>query len=191
MNSVDVILIGPSGVGKTTIAKLLAERLALKYISLDEIRFRYYAEVGYDELKARQPKENDYEELLRYWQPFDAHAVERALAEHQNCVFDFGAIHSVYDDPALTMRVSDTIAPYRNVILLMPSEDKVESVRVLHERGRLGFDADEATLAKWLRIIRRFVMHPSNERLAKRLVYTKGRSPDETLLDILRQLNEA
>lgn len=43
-----IILIGPTGIGKTTVSKLLAERLGMPRVALDEIRFGYYKEIGYD-----------------------------------------------------------------------------------------------------------------------------------------------
>lgn len=62
----DIILIGPKGAGKTTIGKLLAGRLGLPQCSMDDLRFNYYKEIGYDEdLAARIRKEQGFVEL--YW----------------------------------------------------------------------------------------------------------------------------
>jgi hypothetical protein len=109
----------------------------------------------------------------------------RALEGHPGSVFDFGAIHSVYDDRALFERVAEALAPYPNVILLLPSTDPEESIQILHARGRAGIEHDQATLDMWERIIRRFVTHPANYRLAKRIVYTAGQTPPETAAAIV------
>ena len=45
----DVILIGPIGAGKSTLGKLVAAPLGLPQVSLDDIRFTYYREIGYDD----------------------------------------------------------------------------------------------------------------------------------------------
>jgi hypothetical protein len=185
LDRLDVILIGPTGAGKSTVGRLLADRLRIPLVSLDQVRFAYYAEIGYDMETATRLRREDYEGLLRYWEPFDAHAVVRALADYPGSVFDFGAIHSVYDDPTLLQRVEDALAPYPNVILLLPSADPEESVRLLHERGRAGAQLDQATLDMWERIIRRFVTHPSNYRLAKETIYTAGQTPLETAEAVL------
>ncbi|HEY1408430.1 MAG TPA: shikimate kinase [Promineifilum sp.] len=37
----EIILIGPIGAGKSTIGRLLAERLGLPQVSMDDIRYRY------------------------------------------------------------------------------------------------------------------------------------------------------
>ena len=52
----DIILLGPAAVGKTTTAKLLSEKLNKPLISLDDLRFEYYKEIGYD---------NDLMKILR------------------------------------------------------------------------------------------------------------------------------
>src|SRR5262249_50184550 len=147
--------------------------------------------IGFNEEKAQELRRRDYEGLLEYWQVFDAHAVVRALSEHQNSVFDFGAIHSVFDNAALFLQVADALAPFANVILLLPCADKQKCVQVLHERGKANTHCDEATLEMWRRIIQRFVCNPSNERLAKQIVYTDGRTPEQTLSDVMLAVSES
>lgn len=46
--------------------------------------------------------------VQKYWQPFEAYAVERLLAEHHNCIIDFGAGHSVYEHHVLFFMTNDT-----------------------------------------------------------------------------------
>jgi 2-phosphoglycerate kinase len=50
----DIILIGPVSTGKSTLGKLLAQRLGLPQCSMDEFRLTYYKEINYDEDLARQ-----------------------------------------------------------------------------------------------------------------------------------------
>jgi hypothetical protein len=157
-------------------------------VSLDQVRFTYYAEIFYDAEKAARLRREDYEGLLRYWEPFDAHAVVRALEDHPGSIFDFGAIHSVYDDPTLFQQVADALAPYPNVLQILPSAEPEESVRLLHERGRQGQELDQATLEMWERIIRRFVTHSANDRLAKKTIYTAGQTPQEAAEAILNAI---
>ena len=51
MNSA-IILIGPLGAGKSTIGHLLAKKLGLPQCSVDDVRWKYYEEIGYDKLLA-------------------------------------------------------------------------------------------------------------------------------------------
>jgi len=88
----DIVLIGPVRAGKSTIGKLLADALELPQISLDTARWGYYKEIGYDEDFAQEIRaRGGFLALALYWNLFAAHAVERLLADHQNCVIDFGA----------------------------------------------------------------------------------------------------
>ncbi len=177
--SSDIILIGPQGAGKSTIGKLLAEQLGLPQCPMDKLRWDYYKEIGYDENLAQHKQETEGAwGIIQYWKPFEAHAVERLLSEHQNCVIDFGAGHSVYEDASLFKRVEAALAPYSNVILLMPSPDLEETLQILNERNK--------DLSEDIRSTNRhFVRHRSNYELAKFTVYTKDKTPEETRDEIL------
>lgn len=175
--STDIILIGPIGAGKSTLGKLLSEHLGLPQCSMDELRWDYYKEIGYSEETEEQlGKTGGFESVYRYWKPFEAHAVERLLSEHRNCVIDFGAGHSVFEDDALFDRVQKALAPYSNVVLLLPSPDLKESIRILHlgNGESIGFDVNA-----------HFVTHHSNHDLAKIVVCTHGKTPEQTRDDIL------
>lgn len=175
----DIILIGPVSTGKSTIGKLLAQRLGLPQCSMDEFRLTYYKEINYDEDLARQLREKEgFLGIYRYWKPFEAYAVERLLSEHSNCVIDFGAGHSVYEDEELFTKVQRILAPYNNVVLILPSPDLEESIQILNERNG-GLVSHEVDFNE------HFVKHHSNHDLAKVTVYTKGKLPEETCNDIL------
>jgi shikimate kinase len=176
----EIILIGPIGVGKSTQGELLAAHLGLPQCAIDDHRWTYYQEIGYDELLAKHLRESGgFIALYRYWKPFEAHAVERLLSEHHNCVIDFGAGHSVYDEPELFQRVQCALAPYANVVLLLPSPDLEESVQILHQQQGHSVSCD-------FDFTDYFVKHPANHALAKFVVYTQGKTPVETRDEILR-----
>lgn len=175
----EIILIGPVGTGKSTLGQLIADKLALPRAQMDELRWDYYKEIGYSEDIAKEIGDREgFLGLYRYWKPFEAHAVERLLAERHDCVIDFGAGHSLFEDDTLFARVERVLAPFPNVVLILPSPDPEESVRIL--RGRLwdgmagDFDFHEHC-----------VRHPSNARLAKFTVYTKDKTPEETRDEII------
>lgn len=179
----DIILIGPVRTGKTTLARLLSEKLGLPHVELDKLRWDYYREIGYDDDVARHIRQTGgFVALVFYWKQFDAYAVERVLAGHQNCILDFGAGHSVYESKELFARVQAALAPYPNVVLVLPSPNADASIQILNERTSdlvgafgQGFNWNEY-----------FVRHPSNYDLAKFTVYTEGKAPEETRDDILR-----
>jgi AAA domain len=179
-----IILIGPVGAGKSTLGALLAEALRVPRVSMDAVRWAYYDEIGYDRaLAERIARERGFGGLYRYWKPFELHAVERLLAEHRDCgracVIDFGAGHSVYEDEALFERAARALAPFSNVVLVLPCPDPDEAVRVLHARGGGKPADDEFDVAE------HFVKHPSNRTLAKVTVYTNDRTPAQTRDEML------
>ena len=173
-------MIGPTKAGKSTLAPLLAKRLGVPACSLDDVRWQYIREIGYD-----KQMDNLFRDLGRtsaacfYWQLFSPYAVERFLAEHSGCVMDFGAGHTVYNSMEMLERVERALAPYPNVFLILPSPTPDESIRILNQRlaeegVRFNFDFSA-----------HFVNHPSNYRLAKAIVYTEGETPEQTADDIL------
>ncbi len=178
----DIILIGPVGTGKSTLGKLLAQKLGISQCSMDDVRLDYYQEINYDAELAQQIREEaGFEGIYRYWKRFEAYAVERLLSEHKNCVIDFGAGHSVFEDNELFQRVQRVLAPYENVVLILPSPNLEESIQILNERNggivSNGVDFNE-----------HFVKHHSNHDLAKFVVYTNGKLPEETRDDILNMI---
>lgn len=176
----DIILIGPIGAGKSTVGSILASKLGLSQCSMDERRWDYYQEIGYDEELAKQKREIEgFLGIYQYWKPFEAYAVERLLSEYQQCVIDFGAGHSVYEDAALFQRVKQVLSPYPNVVLLIPSPNLDESVKILNQRNQYVPDGKP-------NINEHFVRHNSNYQLAKFTAYTKDKTPQETCDDILK-----
>jgi len=178
-----IVLIGPICAGKSTQGRLLSEALGLPQFSMDALRWDYYAEVGYDKAEEdRVMTAEGFFGVLTYWKPFEVHAVERLLADHpRDAVLDFGAGHSVYTDPAQFARVQAALAAFPHVVLLLPSPDLDESIRISKKRqGHQTWqenDFDEL-----------FVKHSSNHTLAKHVVYTLGKTPEQTRNDILRRL---
>ena len=176
----EILLLGPVGAGKSTVGALLAEKLGIPQISLDLIRWRYYEEIGYDaELAQRIRRQGGFLALALYWQLFDVHSVERVLAEHENCVIDFGAGVGVYESGEQFERVSRALVPYRNLFLLLPSPDLTRSQQILQERdpnppSDLNFDFNE-----------HFLTHHGYYDLAKYTVYTEGKTPSEICAEIL------
>ena len=179
MNS-EILLIGPIGSGKTTIAELLYMRTMLPHRSMDLLRWGYFEEIGYDRHVANEKfHEDGFWGLYRYWKPFEVHAVKRILEDFKECVFDFGGSQTVHEDDALFEQVRRALDPYPHVVLLMPTTDREESIRLLHAQN--DYASDEQRVANEL-----FVHHHSNYDLAKHTVYTDGKSPEETCNEVLK-----
>ncbi len=129
----EIVLIGPVRTGKSTLGKLLAQRLGVPQVSLDDARWRYYREIGYDDALAQEIRSRGgFLALVLYWNLFDAYAAERLLAEHRSCVFDFGA--GIYWNDEVLERVQGALHSFHNVVLLLPAPDPNESIRILRAR---------------------------------------------------------
>lgn len=182
-----IIFIGPICTGKSTISQMLAESHHIPYYSVDEHRWDYYKEIGYDEDEAgRRAKAEGSMGVIRYWKPFEAHAVERILATQSNAIIDFGAGHSVYEDAALFERVQKALAPHPHVILLLPSDNEDESVSVVNARFADLLQREMGAVdPELLKLNESFVRHPSNRTLAKMIVYTNGKTLEEIHAEVV------
>lgn len=176
----DIVLIGPVRTGKSTLSRLLSDKLGWPHVPLDELRWGYYREIGYDDTLAKTfRQQGGFLALVLYWQLFDAHAIERVLSEHRDCIFDFGAGAGASESLESLARVQLALAPYPNVFLILPSSDIEESLDILNARdvhppADLQFDLN-----------RHFLERGVYQRLAKQTVYTKNKSPEEIRDEIL------
>lgn len=182
-----IVLIGPMSAGKSTIAELLAEKLDLPRLEMDELRWELYPQAGYNDQTARELYLTEGTlGVLRYSKPFEAHAVASVVSRPEQFVLDLGAGHSVYEDDELFTQVKLALDPLPFVFLLLPSADLEQSLEVLNTRfaelllRELG-EIDDGLLE----LNEHYVRHPSNLRLAKKVFYTDGRSADETCIEII------
>lgn len=175
-----IILIGPMNTGKSTLGKLLSEKTSLPQFSLDDLRWNYYEEAGFGRRKVMEYQErHGFLNLFWHWKKYEAYTVERTFEDHHYGIFDFGGGHSVYEDTGLFERVSRCLKPFKNVVLILPSEDPDKSIEILQTQGRKKGE-------EWMPIlIEHFVRDPSNALLAKHTIYTEGRTPEESRDEIL------
>jgi len=174
-----IILIGPMRTGKSTLAEQLSKDLTLPRVSLDDLRWTYYPEIGFDVAYDRAlAADGAWEQRRRYRSKHDPHAIKRVLEEYgSNHVIDFGGSHSLHEDAAQLATVQALLQPYPHVVLVLPHPDPVEALRILDirrgERHLLyGFDLNE-----------RMLRHPSNYTLAKHILYTAGKTVAESSQD--------
>src|SRR5438046_2527685 len=120
-----IILIGPVRAGKTTLADQVAKELGWPRASLDERRWDYYREIGFDPDYSRSLEQaGRWNDRRRYWSEHDPHAISRFLEEYgQGHVLDFGGSHSLHEDEAQLEAVRRLLAPYHYVVLVLPCAD--------------------------------------------------------------------
>jgi hypothetical protein len=190
-SSKSIILIGPSKAGKTTLAKALSQQLQRPWLDLDDLRWDYYREIGYDHDLAQSIRaQGGMKALAEHWKPYDIHAVERVLVEYpEDHILSFGAGHSVYEDAEQFARAERALAPFSDIFLILPSLDIDEACALMRQRifddDGLPDDALDAITA----INRFFMEHPSNRRLAHHVIVNAGKTVDQTCSEILALLN--
>jgi shikimate kinase len=182
----DIVLIGPMRAGKSVLSGLLARALGVPNAPFDEVGMKYCAEAGLDPARAQLLRETEGElSRYRYFEQFLLPVLERYLRENRNCVIDLGAGLSVYWEATDFERAQQLLAPYRNVILILPSPDLDESAAVLRDRTNQIAWLNRIREQEGIDLNERFLYHNSNFDLAKFIVYTKGKTPLETAEEIL------
>lgn len=175
--------IGPVRAGKTTIARLISSKLGLPTISLDDLRWKYYREIGYDEDLSKQIRaEGGFLALVFYRQLFDPYSVESVLAEYPNAVIDCGAGVGPYENQRQLKRMRELFEPIPNIFLLLPSPDVEETLQILLERdinspADLKFDINA-----------HFLHHPGYRMLAKHIIYHMNQTPEQTCDEVIKLL---
>ena len=176
----EIVLIGPPAAGKSTVARILSELVSRPCVVLDDASWRYYYEIGYDAAVVdRLLASAGFAAVYRHWKPYEAHAVARVFQEHRDCVFDLGAGNACFADELLLAEVKAAFAPFRHVVLLLPSRDPERAVEILRRRR-------PAEASVGVDLYDHFVRHPSSFELATHVVVTEERTERETCAEILR-----
>ena len=130
-----------------------------------------------------------YIKMFAYWKPFEAHLVERILQDYSKAIIDFGAGHSVHEDPILFNRVKKAFAACTHVILILPSDDQKQSLFLLNSRleklllREIGHVPPETLVTN-----KHFLEHPSNHELASSIFYSEGKTPQDLAIEIIARL---
>lgn len=177
-----IILIGPLKSGKSTVGKLLAERLGCTFTSLDRQEKKYTIPAGFDETKAEALRKSSGDWVwYTYRRSFFAVAVEQFLTEHPEGVLELGGGHPLVPDMRMQQQIAQALAPFRNVFLLMPTNDIEKSLAIMNLRLRPEWRSDD-----WNR---NFLADDRFWQLAKHVVYTEDQSPDDTVTQIVHILS--
>lgn len=185
MKNITIILIGPMATGKSTVAKELAKITKLRRVPMDHVRWYYYIQDGFDVVYDESL--DSFTERVEYWKEFEAKAVRKIVTEFPGSIIDFGAGHSHFPKEEHFKIAKDALAPFQNIFLLLPSESKDESLEIcnqrLQERSKRELKESEVQVNK------NFIFHSSNYDLAKHIVYTKDKKPQETAQEIIELLS--
>jgi shikimate kinase len=180
-----MVLAGPAASGKSTLGRIIAERVRRPFVDLDAIADRYYREVDWSIAKLREHSAAAGRLAAEAdWEPARAHAVARVVADHPGAVIALGAGHTSYtrDEHLATVRAA--LRQCGDVVHVLPSPDRRSSLAVLRERciaakGRTWIVDGHDFLAQWLE-------DPGPRLVATRTVYTRTDTPEQTAERLLR-----
>ena len=168
-----IILIGPMGVGKSTISEELYKKTNLPKVSLDD----------------RNLLSNIYSERGKFdnFKDFEFYLTTRVLSSlKQPAVIDFGAGHSIYENPLMFIEMKKFLSRFQNIVFLIPTQDKETSLNIINQRL-----IDKRSVNNHqLNDNKHFVYSPCNESLATITEYTFNKSPEEISNDIIEQIHE-
>lgn len=181
-----IVLIGPTGVGKSAVGEELAGLLGWQLVELDDLRAAWYPEFGLDPATEREAWERGgLPELVATWKPYELQSVQRVMREHATqTVIAFGGGQSVYVDDDMIAAAKEALVVASRVILLLPSEHLRDSMHILRERLRdIPFVAGQPDREVFLRafapILQMQLQSESNRLLATEIIITGHSMPAE------------
>lgn len=165
--NMSIVLMGPRGVGKTKVSNILAEEFKINHISLDSLRIWKYR----DEMNELG--------LFPLSEEGHAYVVERTVQDysHQECILDFGYLHSLYKSEEAANKIKNLLQPFKNVILLLPSPEIKESEEILLQMNGQQMGVEQLEIIN--KENQKFLRNPYVETLVKQTVYTKDLSFEE------------
>lgn len=164
-----VVVVGPPGVGKSTVSRALADRLGRRLVDTDGL---------VEEREGRSISDLFVEDGEEYFRAAEERAVIDSLTED-------GVVLALGGGAPMIPAVTEALAGHRVLFL---------DVGIADAAKRIGFDTSRPLLAvnprqSWIRTMES--RRPTYESLATHRVDTAGRSIDEVVADALRLLEEA
>ena len=173
------ILTGPIGVGKSTQGKLLADELGMPLCVYDEVKDSYRFKIGLSREKALAINDDKGAyAMIQYMNEFKSQILEPIINDHPGHIIDLGAGAHSFDEPHQVERARQAFELVKYTILLLPSKDVATNIRSLP-----GFKEN-------YEVNTYLMMHPTNELFATNTVYTLGKTPEETIHEIIALLNK-
>lgn len=165
-----IIFIGPMCAGKSTISKLISEKIKMPLISLDsrEQLAEYYNKIG----------------SINGFKLQELALVGYVLSElKEPSIINFGAGHSIQENLIYRMELQKMMSKFKNVVLIEPSRNPEISEKILTERIRLRehYNANPNKIKQ----NKHFINCGYNEQLASYVYETEEKTIGECVDEII------
>lgn len=181
-----IVLIGPTGAGKTAVGQALSDLIEWPLIELDSLREDWYPEFGLTpDAEAEAYQRGGLPELIYTWKPYELLSVERVMQEYpERTIIAFGGGQAVYVEKEHIARAKAALARAGRVILLQPAESREHNLAILGERiQQVEFVQGQNTPQDFIReftpILQMQLESESMPYLATELIVTGQSSPEE------------
>lgn len=175
-----IILMGPIGAGKSTLAKLLSAELGQPRCSYDEVKAGYRDKVGLNPKTAQSIHDaQGLYAMLTYMNRFKSQILGPIIDDHPGHIIDLGGGAQCFDEPEQVALARQAFDPISEIFLLLPTPDLATNIATL------------PGLKENYPINAYLIMHPTNTLFAKKTVYTLGKNPEETMHEIIGSLGQS
>lgn len=179
----NITITGPRSVGKTSVSKLLAKKLKLRYISSDEIGNRAFKKDGGLAGANKSGKIGKFIEKDGY------SLIKNKYKTQKNYVFDLsGGSFTHKKIPKLSEEVRKTANENSTVIGLLPCKNKIRAICFLYKREKRRehfinmnrFVLVKKTIKSYLRFPKIF------KKDVNFIIYTQDKTPNEIVEEIMK-----
>jgi shikimate kinase len=181
-----ITITGPRSAGKTTISKLVAEKLKLKLYSSDEIGEKNLKKQGGLD---KAIKSGEVDKFIKD----SAYGLIRGVYKEDNFVFEVsGGAFCSSKFVEVSEKVRNTAREYSTIVGLLPSEDIEESIAFLFEREKEREHFKEMSREDLLFKTRKSYLKfpPIFKDFCNVLIYTKDKTPDEITDEIISRIKD-
>jgi len=171
------VFIGPRSIGKSTVGKVLAKKLEIKYFDFDR----------YVEKKLNGINHHIEKNSVESYRVEEEKILKQFVSElPKSCVISVGGgtIASQFNN--LSIRNSSLLKSVGNIIYLSPSENKEEATKILFEREQKR--AGDKTYSETLKLFE--IRKPIYEKISNLKIEVKNKSISEIIEILLIKVAE-